>query len=244
MNRPPRFNAGTLPGEDALVHVSGAELRHMRDVMRLGEGAAVTVLTPGGAEYAGTIVRYDRGRAVLRVSSRLEGAAPAPLVLAAAIIKGPRMDFLVEKAAELGAAELWPLICARGLIRAPGAERLGRWRRLAAAAAKQSLAPRAMVVREPVSLADLIRTAPRETLRVICTIGAEPMGGVLKRERPRRIIVACGPEGDFDGAEKTAASAAGFVAAGLGSNRLRSETAALAALSLAADWLNAQPLRT
>ena len=72
------------------------------------------------------------------------------IILAAAIVKGPRMDFVVEKAAELGASELWPLVCARGLVRAPGTERLARWRRLALSAAKQSQSPAAMEVRPPI----------------------------------------------------------------------------------------------
>ena len=55
----------------------------------------------------------------------------AELILAAAMIKGPRMDFIVEKAAELGATELWPVLSARGVVREAGGERLARWRRLA-----------------------------------------------------------------------------------------------------------------
>ena len=70
------------------------------------------------------------------------------------------MDFIVEKAAELGASELWPLVCARGLVRSPGAERLARWRRLALAAAKQSQSPSAMDVRAPIGIDDLIRGVP------------------------------------------------------------------------------------
>ena len=54
------------------------------------------------------------------------------------------MDFIVEKAAELGVTELWPMLCARSVVHAPGAERIARWRRLATAAAKQSLAPQTL----------------------------------------------------------------------------------------------------
>jgi 16S rRNA (uracil1498-N3)-methyltransferase len=239
MNRPPRFAAAAPPDPDGLVFIAGPELHHLRNVMRLRAGAPLTVATPDGAEYAGTLVSCDRGRAVIRIASRCDAPRALPLALAAAIIKGTRMDVLVEKAAELGAAELWPIICARSVVRAAGAERLARWRRLAAAAAKQSLAPRTMEVREPLQFADLIRTAPRDTLRVICAIGAEPLGAVLARTKPAKMLAACGPEGDFTSAERDAAREAGFVEAGLGPNRLRSETAAIAALSIAADFLAA-----
>jgi len=239
MKRPPRFTLAAPPDAAGVAHVGDTEMHHMRDVMRLGEGAEVFLLDPAGVEHRATILRYDRDRAVMRVYSAGAARAANRLVLAAAIIKGPRMDFIVEKAAELGASELWPTLCARGIAGAPGRERLARWRRLAMAAAKQSRAPCAMLMQEPRSFADLIRTAPRDTLRMICTIGAEPVGAILRREKPRGVLLACGPEGDFDRDEHRAALAAGFVAGGLGPNRLRSETAALAALSIAADFLHA-----
>jgi 16S rRNA (uracil1498-N3)-methyltransferase len=79
---------------------------------------------------------------------------------------------------------------------------------------------------------------PKETLAMFCAEGAEPLAAVVRRMRPRATLIACGPEGDFDAAEYAAMHTAGFVAAGLGPNRLRSETAALAALSLAAGALD------
>jgi 16S rRNA (uracil1498-N3)-methyltransferase len=239
--RPRRFAITSSPGASRITHVEGAELHHMRDVMRLAPGARVSILDPAGVEHAGTIERYERERAVVRIE--LSSSTPPPargqIVLAAAIVKGPRMDFVVEKAAELGAAELWPLVCARGLVRSPGSERLARWRRLALAAAKQCRSPLAMEVRAPVAFDDLIRAIPRGTLAVVCAQGGEALGGVIRRAEPRAILIAVGPEGDFDDDERRKAAGAGFVAAGLGPNRLRSETAAIAAVSIAAGAIHA-----
>ena len=148
------------------------------------------------------------------------------------------MSFVVEKAAELGGSELWPIVSARGLIRSPGAERLARWGRLALAAAKQSQSAAAMEVQTPIGVDDLIRGVPPGTLAVICAQGEEPLAGVIRRVHPRAIMIAIGPEGDFDDDERAKAANAGFVAAGLGPNRLRSETAALAAVSIAAGLLH------
>ncbi|HEV2171048.1 MAG TPA: RsmE family RNA methyltransferase, partial [Candidatus Binatus sp.] len=139
-----------------------------------------------------------------------------------------------EKAAELGASQLWPLICARGLVRSPGEERLSRWRRLALAAAKQSHSAAPMEVRAPIAFDDLIRGVPSGTLALICAQGGEPLHEVIRRANRAAILIAVGPEGDFDDDERAKAAGAGFVAAGLGCNRLRSETAALAAVSIAA----------
>jgi 16S rRNA (uracil1498-N3)-methyltransferase len=148
------------------------------------------------------------------------------------------MDFIVEKAAEMGASELWPLVCARGLVRSPGAERLARWNRLALTAAKQSQSAAAMEVRAPLGVEQMIRDVPPGTLAVICAQRATPLASVIRRAHPRAILIAVGPEGDFDEAERVQAANVGFVAAGLGPNRLRSETAALGAISIAAGLLH------
>jgi len=238
---PPRFSIARAPDAARLAHVEGAELHHMRTVLRLPVDTRVSLLDPAGVEHQGTIERYERGRAVIRIessSSQPDSPARTRIILAAAIIRGPRMDFVVEKAAELGASELWPIVSARGLIRSPGAERLARWGRLALAAAKQSHSPVAMEVRAPIGVDDMIRGVPPGTLAVICAQGGEPLAQVIRRLRPRAILIAVGPEGDFDNDERAKAAKAGFVAAGLGPNRLRSETAAVAAVSLAAGLMH------
>ncbi len=72
---------------------------------------------------------------------------------------------------------------------------------------------------------------------MICTKGAEPIAAVVHQNKPRGLVIACGPEGDFTEAELELAHNAGFVAAGLGNNRLRSETAAIAAVAIAGALL-------
>lgn len=241
MKRPPRFAISSAAVEGAVVLVGGAELHHMRDVMRLVAGAEVALFDEHGAEYEGRIRSFQPRHAVIEVAivPRLRAESTAGLILAAAVIKGPRMDFLVEKAAELGAAELWPVLCARGLMREVGAERVARWRRLATAAAKQSLAPCATEVRTPVAMHDLIQRPHGGRLCVVLSAGAPALGAMLREARRRALLLLCGPEGGFTEMELAAARDAGFLPAGLGARRLRSETAALAALSIAAGALDA-----
>jgi 16S rRNA (uracil1498-N3)-methyltransferase len=240
MKRAPRFAISSAAVEGAVATIAGAELHHMRDVMRLLPGTEVALFDERGAEYAGVIRDFQARQAVIEISAaaRAQAEITSELILAAAVIKGPRMDFLVEKAAELGAAELWPVLCARGVAREVGGERLARWRRLASAAAKQSLAPRATEVVAPLKLEDLIRRLDGGRLCVVLSAGAPPLGAVLRQARTRALLLLCGPEGDFTDEELAAAREAGFVAAGLGGRRLRSETAALAALSIAAGTLD------
>jgi 16S rRNA (uracil1498-N3)-methyltransferase len=246
MSRPARF-ALRHPISEGVAIIDGAELHHLRDVMRLREGASIALLTPDNVEHLARVERFDDDRAIVRIEKTAAAIATPELILATAIIKGPRMDFVVEKAAELGVTELYPTLCERGVVRAPGSERIGRWRRLATAAAKQSLAPKALELHEPAPFAGLIEALAKDRLadgasetaplKMICTMGAKSIASVVRRIRPRGIIIACGPEGDFTDAELQLAKGAGYVPVGLGKNRLRSETAAIAAVSVAAALL-------
>ena len=235
----PRFVIATTVDASGVMQVEGAELHHMRDVLRLSPGSGVSILDKDGGEHLGTLIRYERERATIQIESSRAPQIRPRIILAIAIVKGPRMDFVVEKAAELGAAELWPIVAAHSIVRAPGTERILRWRRLAIAAAKQSHPERPMEVLPPMNFADLIRALPKDTLAVICAAGSEPLGDAIRRLKPRTILIAVGPEGGFDASEQAAAANVGFVAVGLGANRLRSETAALAAVSIAAESLHA-----
>src|SRR5262245_4493603 len=119
MDRRPRF-ALRHPIAEGLAIIDGDELHHLRDVMRLGVGAEVTLLDADRIHHVGRIERVEKERATIRIESSHRALEAPAIVLATAIIKGPRMDFLVEKAAELGVSELWPLLCARSVVRAPG----------------------------------------------------------------------------------------------------------------------------
>ena len=238
MGRPPRFLIAADAITNGIARIAGPELHHMRDVARIAPGTEIALLADGRVEYLGRLSRFEAGCAIVEVVASHPELARFEAILAAAIIKGPRMDFLVEKAAELGAVQFWPLTCSRSVAKAPGSERLTRWRRLAAAAAKQSLTSHLMEIRDPAGIAVMVQNVPRETLPVVCAAGAEPLGQMLRRVRPRAIILACGPEGGFDDAETATMERGGFVSASLGRNRLRSETAGLTALAIAGDALD------
>jgi 16S rRNA (uracil1498-N3)-methyltransferase len=232
MKLPPRFAITRASLEGSLARLIGDELHHLRDVVRLRKDAEVSLIDETGTEYLGTVERLASDYALITVR-KAAGDPPlrAKIVMAAGLIKGPRMDFIVEKAAELGATELRPLLCERSVAAHVGAERLMRWRRLATAAAKQSLAP-PMVIREPAGIDDLIRSKSEHTTALFCSPEGDALAKLVRDSRPAEILVACGPEGDFTPQELTLMRRAGFHSASLGPHRLRSETAALTALSL------------
>lgn len=236
MKRLPRFALSAIEPAASSVRIFGSELHHLRDVMRLGPDSEVALIDEKGAEYLGLVESIGPSHAEVRLLRACEpdDCLSCRMVLAIAIIRGPRMDFIVEKAAELGAAELWPIDCAHAQVHAIGDARIARWRRLSTAAAKQSLSPLPMRLREPIEFDELLLKARDHALSLICQIGAMPLAAIVRSARPDSILIACGPEGDFTREEIKAANEAGFLSAGLGNRRLRSETAALAALSIAA----------
>jgi 16S rRNA (uracil1498-N3)-methyltransferase len=234
MSQRPRFTIERASIETGAVRIVGAELHHLRVVRRLVAGSEVTLIDEAGQIYAGRIERYEPDCAVVALAPLGLRGGSSELILAAGLIKGPRMDLLVEKAAELGAAELIPLLTTRSAARQAGVQRVERWSRIATSAVKQSLAPRRMTIRDPIAVAQFVSNLPQDTLAVMCLIDAPPLGALIREARPRRILLACGPEGGFDADEIALMREAEFRAAALGPNRLRSETAALAALSIAA----------
>ncbi|MGH8335815.1 MAG: RsmE family RNA methyltransferase, partial [Gammaproteobacteria bacterium] len=212
---------------------------HLRDVRRLGLGDLVELMDEAGRAYIGHLERFEADAACITLDGSLELKLPdTRIILAAALIKGPRMDFLVEKAVELGATELWPLITARCVVQSPSVDRRERWQRLADSAAKQSLSVSPIRIAEPLTVASMAAIVAPDWLAILCAQGGESLARIVRERRPPTILIACGPEGDFNDAERAQMLATGFVPAGLGANRLRSETAALAALSIAAGALD------
>ena len=238
VKRPPRFSIEGGAIEAGVGHVRGSELHHLRDVMRLAEGAEVELVDPNGGAYRGRITGVTPREALVSLETRAVKSRSTPLFLAVSIIKEPRMNIIVEKAAELGATALYPLIVERTVTRAPGSERLERWKRIALAAAKQSLAAQIMEIKPACDLAGLLDSVPADMLAVMCRAGAPPLHRLIKGTSPGGVLIVCGPEGDFAPDEIAAACAKGFRLAGLGPNRLRSETAAIAALSIASAVMN------
>jgi 16S rRNA (uracil1498-N3)-methyltransferase len=244
MKHPPRFAISDDTASramDGTVRVTGSELHHMRDVMRLRPGMEVMLCGADGLQYAGRIDSFEPDAAMVTVAPEPhnhEYVSPR-LILAAGMIKAARMDLLIEKASELNASEFWPLMCAHSVVREPRSGRRERWRRISLAAAKQSLRTRTMEVEEPVDIVAMVSRVPKTARAVACIAGAEPLSAVIRRmaEGPKpcaAVVLAIGPEGDFSAEELAVMREASFVAAGLGKNRLRSETAALVALSITA----------
>src|SRR5262245_54215607 len=128
---------------EGIITLDPAESHHLAHVLRKKEGDVIT-LTHGQGEYFEAKILQNRGNMVLEIlSSTKKRAMKGPqILLAAALLKGPRMDWLVEKATELGASQILPFISERSVVK-PGSpqdqlKKIQRWTRISQAALKQS----------------------------------------------------------------------------------------------------------
>jgi 16S rRNA (uracil1498-N3)-methyltransferase len=236
---------GAIQG--ATVSLTGPLARHLKGSLRVQPGEHVWLAEAGGPRYEVRVTVADRDRLAGRVLSEIP---PPPLRLpritvGLALIKGDGMDWAIQKATELGAARLVPLITARTIVR-PKAPRTGhqtqRWQSIALEAAQQSMGWEVPSVAEPSSLADWCAESASTPCRLILW---EKPGGLSLRDRlrgqprPDSVALAIGPEGGFEPGEIELAERSGFEAVSLGSRILRSESAVLAALSLVQyEWGN------
>jgi 16S rRNA (uracil1498-N3)-methyltransferase len=166
------------------------------------------------------------------IESRAE--SPLTLTLAVAIAKGPKLDWVVEKATELGVSRVVPFTCERTV--AAGREfasRVNRWRRIAAAAAAQCGRTVCPQIDGVTDFSSIARQAPRHDRSLLFWERRGAAWETRAVAAVRSVVVATGPEGGFSEAEVAQAQAAGFAISTFGPRILRAETAAVAAVALA-----------
>lgn len=221
-----------LNGTSAVL--SGAERRHLR-VRRLGVGSALVLTNGCGQERPGVVVALDHHSAVIRFTADflLTHESPIRIILAQALLKGDKLDLVIEKTTELGVSELLLFNSERSVGRA-SAERQARWQRVVRSAAKQSQRSVLPTIAGPMSFESMLRYQT-DAHRLLLWEASPPggwttPGGSLEPERP--VLVSVGPEGGFGAAEVEQAANAGVRIVGLAPRILRAETAAIVAVTL------------
>jgi 16S rRNA (uracil1498-N3)-methyltransferase len=225
----------------ARVVLTPGQAHHLGNVLRLDLGAPVAAFNARDGEWLGRIEEIGRNRMVLAIEHRLRPPEPESDVwLLFAPIKRARLDWLIEKATELGVTALLPVWTAR-----TQAERLnlGRLRTHAIAAAEQSERLSVPQLQSPRPLGDVLRGWPSERRLLVCdeTGAGTPISDVLAGPGPEAIALFTGPEGGFTQDEFDFLDEfPSVVRIGLGPRVLRADTAALAALAvvqaLVGDW--------
>jgi 16S rRNA (uracil1498-N3)-methyltransferase len=206
----------------------GDEAKHLARVSRIFVGEMVGLFDGFGHEAKAEVARIDRDRVELIVHAEGPGSRDLgfPLVLATAVPKGDRFDWLVEKATEIGVTRLVPLIARRSAVD-PRSAKLDRLRRRVVEACKQSGRSRLMELDEPMRWEDWLESPPSETsTKLLADPRGRPIGTGLGLARG--VAIAIGPEGGFTNEEVDAAERAGYRPVSLTPTILRVETAALA----------------
>jgi 16S rRNA (uracil1498-N3)-methyltransferase len=224
-----------IHGQTALI--KGPEAHHLRTVLRLAAGDQVSLFDGTGSIHKAAISRIAKGEVETRIiSTRTAAAAPTFIHISQALLKGKKMDLLVQKANELGIDVVEPFISIHCENKAGNPERASRWRRIVLESCKQCGRPAPLVCRPEINFDAMLAAASRFDLKLI--FWEQERGYSLSRlfedqNRPFRAVQAIiGPEGGFSEEEVNHARAAGFQPVSLGHRTLRAETASIAAMAI------------
>jgi 16S rRNA (uracil1498-N3)-methyltransferase len=211
-------------------------IAHHIHVLRLAPGDTITLFNGEGGEYTATIAGIEKRRvqAEIKAFSPREAELPYAITLAQALPEASKMDWIVEKAVELGAAGIQPLAARRCVVRL-SAERAARkmehWKGIIVAASEQSGRNRLLHLAEPAALDDWIAQQDLH-LRILLTPRAEqPLSDWARHHPPQALTLVIGPEGGFTEEEENAARSQGVLPLAMGARVMRTETAGMAALA-------------
>ncbi len=236
----PRFHCPAPLNTGLTLSLPAGAARHVQ-VLRLQPGDVITLFNGEGGEFDATVTRMGRSDVEVEVGAHhlVEREATRAVHLLAGITANERMDWLVEKATELGVTSITPLVAERSVLKLKGEradKKLAHWQGVAVAAAEQCGRNRVPTIYPAVTLNEWLKKAPpgarwvlslSESTRPLAELASSGAGGTP-------VTVLSGPEGGLSPSEEAAALAAGFEPVTLGPRVLRAETAPLAVLAICA----------
>jgi 16S rRNA (uracil1498-N3)-methyltransferase len=236
--RAPRIHCQQALAPGAALDLPPGAARHVQ-VLRLQPGAGLILFDGRGGEWRAVVRHMGRSNVQVRLESHdpVEREARRAMHLAVGMPANERMDWLVEKATELGAASIQPLLAQRSVVRLVGeraARKQAHWHGVAVAACEQCGRNRVPVVHPPVDFPawlQALASTPATDERWVLSLDADAERDLPAAEGQEPITLLSGPEGGLTPAEEAAARAAGFRPLSLGERVLRAETAPLVALA-------------
>ena len=223
----------------ATVELEPAAARHVSSALRLQPGASLTLFNGSGGEFLAVIASSDRKRVAVTLTEYNAREAESPLQVHLGIVmsRGERMDWVVQKATELGVHSITPLTSERCEVRLKqdrADKRILHWRQIARSACEQCGRNRIPEIGSIKNLADWADASDAQ-LKLVLHHRSE--NAVLDSPAPTSAALLIGPEGGFTEAEILSSQHCGFLPLALGTRVLRTETAPLAALAiLQARW--------
>ena len=237
----PRFYCPQPLATGATIELPDAVAHHLH-VVRLQPGAGLTLFNGEGGQYRATLLETGKRRATAMVDAfeDVETEAPYAVTLAQGLPEGTKMDWIVEKAVELGVSAIQPLSARRSVVRLAG-ERLDKrqahWQGVIVAASEQCGRNR-LARLHPLRDVQPWLATPGDGVRILLSPRAtQSLAGWARAAGPQPVTLVVGPEGGLSPEEEDAAVAAGALPLSMGPRVLRTETAGLAALAvLAGAW--------
>lgn len=230
------FSPQPLSGQE--VTLEGQVVRHLIQVLRMQPGDEFEVFD-GQVRFHAQLLEGTKKQARLALLKRLDDLPASPLKthLGQAISKGDRMDWVMQKATELGVSEITPLYTQRGEVRLKGEreeKKLQHWQQVAISACEQCGRSDLPRINPPIHLATWLAER-QETKRFLLHPEGVATSSGLQGANPGQVALLIGPEGGLSAEEVTSAQQQGFTGLTLGPRILRTETAPLVALSLLQD---------
>ncbi|MBI5641091.1 MAG: 16S rRNA (uracil(1498)-N(3))-methyltransferase [Nitrospirae bacterium] len=217
------------------IIISDEKARYLINVMRSAAGDLLTIGDSRGNAYSAIVVSISKREVLVRIQDKLnvDPESPLRITLLQGLLKGEKMDLVIQKATELGVTEIFPVITERSQIRET--RKLLRWEKIAKEASRQSGRSRIPVIHEPRAFPELFTGAAAEPGpgMIFWESGGAALCEAAERFRGKEsVAIFTGPEGGFSRQEVTTASDNGFIPTTLGTRILRAETAAISAVAV------------
>jgi 16S rRNA (uracil1498-N3)-methyltransferase len=219
------------------IAVAGAAANHVARVLRLRAGDAITLFNGSGAEFPSSIAELRRDSVVVEVKEQRAAGVESPLslTLAQGISRGERMDWILQKATELGGSRIVPLFTERSVVRLDARQaqrKLQHWRGIAIAACEQCGRNTVPEIASPLNIFEFVSgaAAASQTRLLLSPSGEKSIEEVSAAGSGVTVLI--GPEGGLTDTEQDAALRSGFTPVRMGPRILRTETAAVAALTI------------
>lgn len=222
------------------IAITGSDAHHLMHVMRAKAGQEVIVVDDNGKVARMEMTDFCESSVTLRLIEMLaaDTESPIEIVLVQALLKADKMDLVVQKAVELGATKVVPLVTANCVVRydnKKAAAKCVRWQKIADEAAKQCGRTALLKIAEVATLKELLTGLAQEQTIIFCyeNESTQSIKTVLKENTANKILLVVGPEGGFSLDEAESLINAGAKSVTLGKRILRAETAAVAAITIA-----------
>lgn len=214
------------------------QAQYLGRALRLRPGDALTVFSAESGEFAATVTSIGKSTAEIAVGASIQTNTESPLKvhLVQGVSRGERMDLVVQKATELGVKRISPVLTEYGVVKLDGSragKRREHWQKIAESSCEQSGRTRPPLIDEPLPLKAWFgaKTSATDVDLILCPNANTAMASI--KAPKTKVCLLIGPEGGFSDNEYEDAEVSGFKAVSLGPRILRTETAAIAAITVA-----------